>query len=141
MFYFQDIQYRNRVSLSNIGRGLDIFSGSFNWMCAKAIFIYIMQRSHVSIQYQIQKYHIQKDIIKRKEDLRYIIYETLIKIGSEFMVLRCYRGRKQVNAHLLQRFFKKNYSHRTVSIKHCQKLWKTASSVDREHCFLEPVNS
>ena len=38
---------------------------------------------------------------------RYIIHETLIKIGSELMVMGCYRGGKWVKSHLLQRFFKK----------------------------------
>ena len=79
---------RNRTSSSYIGRALYLyFLGLSTRNVAKAMFCFRkVKRSHVAIWKWIQKYH-PKKISKRKRISEFIIDETLLKVGFEFIWL------------------------------------------------------
>lgn len=80
---------RNRTSLSYIGRALYLyFLGLSTRNVAKAMFCFRkVKRSHVAIWKWIQKYHPRKILSKRKRISEFIIDETLLKVGFEFIWL------------------------------------------------------
>ena len=80
---------RNRTSSSYIGRALYLyFLGLSTRNVAKAMFCFRkVKRSHVAIWKWIQKYHPKKISSKRKRISEFIIDETLLKVGSEFIWL------------------------------------------------------
>ena len=80
---------RNRTPSKYIGYGLYLY---FLWLpfrnAAKALsFLHIVKRSHVSIWKWIQKYKPKKMSKKRTPIQEYIIDETVIKVGSEYIWL------------------------------------------------------
>src|SRR6188508_1560489 len=80
---------RNRTSSSYIGRALYLyFLGLSTRSVAKAMFCFRkVKRSHVSIWKWIQKYKPQKISSKRKRISEFIIDETLVKVGPEYIWL------------------------------------------------------
>ena len=80
---------RNRTSSSYIGRALYLyFLGLSTRNVAKAMFCFRkVKRSHVAIWKWIQKYHPRKILSKRKRISEFIIDETLLKVGFEFIWL------------------------------------------------------
>ena len=83
---------RNRTSLSYIGRALYLyFLGLSTRNVAKAmICLHKVKRSHVLLAKKwkwIQKYHPRKILSKRKTISEFIVDETLLKVGFEFIWL------------------------------------------------------
>ena len=83
---------RNRTSSSYIGRALYLyFLGLSIRNVAKAMFCFRkVKRSHVLLAKKwkwIQKYHPKKILSKRKRISEFIIDETLLKVGLEFIWL------------------------------------------------------
>jgi putative transposase len=79
---------RNRISSRDIGYGLYLyFLGLSTRNVAKALsFLHIVKRSHIAIWNWIQKYQTKKLSSKRKK-MEFVINETLIKVGSEYIWL------------------------------------------------------
>jgi putative transposase len=50
-------------------------------------FLHKVKRSHIAIWTWIQKYKPQKVSIKRKRISEYVIDETILKVGSEYIWL------------------------------------------------------
>jgi putative transposase len=80
---------RNRTPSKYIGYGLYLYFLGLSFRnAAKALsFLQIVKRSHVSIWNWIQKYKPQKISMKRTQIAEYIIDETIIKVGSEYIWL------------------------------------------------------
>jgi len=82
--------FRNRTPSKYIGYGLYLYflDLSFRNAAAKALsFLQIVKRSHVSIWKWIQKYKPKKISPHKKSISEYIIDETIIKVGSEYIWL------------------------------------------------------
>ena len=80
---------RNRTSSLDIDHALYLyFLGLSTRGVSKAIFyMHKVKRSHVAIWKWIQKYHPRKILSKRKRISEFIIDETLLKVGFEFIWL------------------------------------------------------
>ena len=80
---------RNRTSSSYIGRPLYLyFLGLSPRSVSKAmLFLDKIRRSHVAIWNWIQRYHPKKITSKRMKIDEYIVDETLIKVGTEYIWL------------------------------------------------------
>ena len=78
---------RNRTSSWYIESGLYLyFLGLSTRGVSKALFfLNKVKRSHVAIWKWIQKYHPRKIISKRKRISEYVIDETILKVGSEYI--------------------------------------------------------
>ncbi len=83
------INKRNRTPLSDIGYGLYLyFLGLSTRNVAKALsFLHIIKRSHVAIWNWIQKHTPQRILTKRNKILEFIVDETQLKVGSEYIWL------------------------------------------------------
>ncbi len=80
---------RNRTSSEDIGHGLYLYFLGLSFRnVAKALsFLHIVKRSHVAVWNWIQKHKPQKISSKRKRISEFIVDETLIKVGSDFIWL------------------------------------------------------
>ena len=80
---------RNRTSSLDIEHALYLyFLGLSTRSVSKAIFcLRKVKRSHVAVWKWIQKYHPRKISSKRKRISEFIIDETLLKVGSEYLWL------------------------------------------------------
>jgi putative transposase len=78
---------RNRTPSKYVCYGLHLYFSGLSLRRASERLSCIFKRNHVSIWNWIQKYHPQKVSTKRKRMTEYIIDETLIKVGSEYMWL------------------------------------------------------
>jgi putative transposase len=80
---------RNRTSSWYIESGLYLyFLGLSTGGVSKALFFLIkVKRSHVAIWKWIQKYHPKKILSKIKRISEYVIDETILKVGSEYIWL------------------------------------------------------
>ena len=80
---------RNRIASRDIGYVLYLyFLGLSTRGVSKALFfLNRVKRSHVAIWKWIQKYHPKKILSKRKKILEFIVDETLVKVGSEYIWL------------------------------------------------------
>jgi putative transposase len=80
---------RNRTSSWYIESGLYLyFLGLSTRGVSKALFfLNKVKRSHVTIWKWIQKYHPKKILSKRKRISEYVIDETILKVGSEYIWL------------------------------------------------------
>jgi len=63
------------------------FSGLSLRRASKILSSYFIKRNHVSVWNWIQKYHPNKIFTKRKRISEYIVDETLLKVGSEYIWL------------------------------------------------------
>ncbi len=78
--------YRNRTSSKYIGYGLYFyFSGLSLRKAVNRLSDCFIKRNHVSIWNWIQKYTPQKISSKKKKISEYVIDETIIKVGSEYV--------------------------------------------------------
>jgi putative transposase len=80
---------RNRTPSGQIAHGLYLyFLGLSTRSVAKALsFLHIVRRSHVAVWKWIQKYQPRQISTKRKRVAEFIIDQTMIKAGSEYMWL------------------------------------------------------
>jgi putative transposase len=80
---------RNRTPSLDIERALYLyFLGLSTRGVAKAMFfLHKVKRSHVAIWNWIQKHNHQRILLKRKKISEYIVDETIIKVGSEYIWL------------------------------------------------------
>jgi putative transposase len=80
---------RNRTSSEYIGYGVYLyFLGLSTRNVAKALsFLHIVKRSHLSIWKWIQTYKPAKLSCKRKKISEFVVDETIIQVGSEFLWL------------------------------------------------------
>jgi putative transposase len=77
---------RNRTSSEYIGYGLYFyFSGLSLRKAADRLSDCFIKRNHVSIWKWIQKYNPQKISSKKKKISEYVIDETIIKVGPEYI--------------------------------------------------------
>jgi putative transposase len=82
------VYQKNRTPSKYIYDGLYFyFSGLSLRRASKILSSYFIKRNHVSIWNWIQKYHPKKLSSKRKKILEFVIDETLIKVGSEYIWL------------------------------------------------------
>ncbi len=78
---------RNRTPSEYIGYGLYLYLSGLSLRRASERLACFIKRNHVSIWNWIQKYHPLKVSSRRKRILEYIVDETLIKVGSEYVWL------------------------------------------------------
>ncbi|MBA3978936.1 MAG: IS6 family transposase [Nitrosopumilus sp.] len=78
---------RNRTPSEYIGYGLYLYLSGLSLRRASEILACFIKRNHVSIWNWIQKYKPQRILIKRKKIVEYVVDETLLKVGSEFVWL------------------------------------------------------
>ena len=77
---------RNKTP-SKVYYGLYLYFSGLSLRRAAERLSYIFKRNHVSIWNWIQKYHPKRISSKRKRISEYIIDETLIKVGSQYIWL------------------------------------------------------
>ena len=77
---------RNKTPSKYVYYGLYLYFSGLSLRRAAERLSYIFKRNHVSIWNWIQKYH-PKRISRRKRIAEYIIDETLIKVGSQYIWL------------------------------------------------------
>ena len=80
---------RNRTYSRDIDRALYLyFLGLSTRNVAKAMFCFRkVKRSHVAIWKWIQKHHHQRILSKRKKISEYIVDETMLMVGSDYIWL------------------------------------------------------
>ena len=78
---------RNKTPSKYVYYGLYLYFSGLSLRRASERLSYIFKRNHVSIWNWIQKYHPKKISSKRKRIAEYIIDETLIKVGSQYIWL------------------------------------------------------
>ena len=78
---------RNKTPSKYVYYGLYLYFSGLSLRRAAERLSYIFKRNHVSIWNWIQKYHPKKISSKRKRIAEYIIDETLIKVGSQYIWL------------------------------------------------------
>jgi len=83
------VSTRNRTPSKYVFYGLYLYlPGLSTRSVAKAMFCFRkVKRNHVAIWKWIQKYHPRKILSKRKRISEFIIDETLLKVGFEFIWL------------------------------------------------------
>ena len=86
-------------------------------------------RNHVSIWNWIQEYHPQKISSNRKRISEYVVDETILKVGSEYIWLwvAIEPDRKQADPRTNHIKGKKHVCCWKVSFRYCQRLWKPSS--------------
>ena len=90
MLYFSFMVIKRNITPSKyIGYGLYLYLLGLSFRnAAKALsFLHMVKRSHVSIWKWIQKYKPKKMSKKRTQIQEYVIDETIIKVGSEYIWL------------------------------------------------------
>jgi putative transposase len=80
-------QKRNRTKLKDIVYALHLYFDGLSLRNTSKALSRFVQRSHTAIRDWIQKYEPKKISYLRKNIAAYIIDETLIKVGSEFIWL------------------------------------------------------
>jgi putative transposase len=78
---------RNRTPSQFIGYGLYFYFSGLSLRRTSERLSCFIKRNHVSIWNWIQKYNSQRIPTKRKKVIEYVIDETVIKVGSEFIWL------------------------------------------------------
>ncbi len=78
---------RNRTPSEYIGYGLYFYFSGLSLRRTSERLSHFIKRNHVSVWNWIQKYNPQKISSKKKKVDEFIVDETLIKIGSEFIWL------------------------------------------------------
>ncbi len=91
---------RNRTPSEYVCYGLYLYFSGLSLRRASERLSCFVKRNHVSIWNWIQKYHPKKISSKRKRIAEYIIDETLIKVGSQYIWLwiGSHRTKKQTNS-------------------------------------------
>ena len=78
---------RNRTPSEYIGYGVYLYFSGLSLRRTSERLSCFVKRNHVSIWNWIQKYHPQKTSSKRKKVAEFIVDETIIKAGSEYVWL------------------------------------------------------
>ena len=78
---------RNRTPSEYIGYGLYLYFSGLSLRKTSERLSCFVKRNHVSIWNWIQKYHPQKISSKRKKVAEFIVDETIVKAGSEYVWL------------------------------------------------------
>ena len=78
---------RNRTPSEYIGYGLYLYFSGLSLRRTSERLSCFVKRNHVSVWNWIQKYHPQKISSKRKKVAEFIVDETIIKAGSEYVWL------------------------------------------------------
>ena len=76
---------RNRTPSKYVGYGLYLYFLGLSYRNTSKALSRFVKRSHVSIWKWIQKYRPKRIMRKRKRTTEFIIDETMIKIGSNYM--------------------------------------------------------
>ena len=80
-------QTRNRTRLEDIVYAIHLYFLGLSLRNTSIALSRFVKRSHTAIRDWIQKYKPQKLLSKRKKIDEYIVDETLIKVGSEYIWL------------------------------------------------------
>ncbi len=78
---------RNRTPSEYVGYGLYLYFSGLSLRRASERLSYLFKRNHVSIWNWIQKYNPQKIKSRKRKISEYIVDETMLKVGSEFVWL------------------------------------------------------
>ncbi len=78
---------RNRTPSKYVYYGLHLYFSGLSLRRASERLSQLYKRNHVSIWNWIQKYHVRRISSKRKRISEYIVDETLLKVGSEYIWL------------------------------------------------------
>ena len=78
---------RNKTPSKYVYYGLHLYFSGLSLRKASERLSQLYKRNHVSIWNWIQKYHVRRISSKRKRISEYIVDETLLKIGSEYVWL------------------------------------------------------
>ncbi len=78
---------RNRTKLEDIIYAINLYFLGLSLRNTSKALSRFVKRSHTAIRDWIQRYQPQKLLSKRKKIYEYIIDETLIKVGSEYIWL------------------------------------------------------
>ena len=78
---------RNRTPSEYIGYGLYLYFSGLSLRKTSERLSCFVKRNHVSVWNWIQKYHPQKISSKRKKVAEFIVDETIVKAGSEYVWL------------------------------------------------------
>ena len=90
---------RNKTPPEYIYHGLYLYFSGLSLRRTSQQLSCFIKRNHVTIWNWIQKYHPQRISSKSKRISEFIIDETLIKVGSEYIwLIGCNRARKQGNS-------------------------------------------
>ena len=81
------ISKRNRTPLEYIGYGLYLYFSGLSLRRTSQRLSCFIKRNHVSVWNWIQKYKPQRISSRRRRISEYIVDETLIKVGSEYVWL------------------------------------------------------
>jgi putative transposase len=81
------VNIRNRTLSEYIYHGLYFYFSGLSLRRTSERLSYIIKRNHVSIWNWIQKYNPQKISSKKKKVLEYVIDETVLKVGPEYIWL------------------------------------------------------
>jgi len=78
---------RNKTPSKYVYYGLHLYFSGLSLRKASERLSQLYKRNHVSIWNWIQKYHVRRISSKRKRISEYIVDETLLKVGSEYVWL------------------------------------------------------
>ncbi|HET6591100.1 MAG TPA: DDE-type integrase/transposase/recombinase [Candidatus Nitrosocosmicus sp.] len=78
---------RNRTPSKYVYYGLHLYFSGLSLRKASERLSQLFKRNHVSIWNWIQKYHVRRISSKRKKISEFIVDETLLKVGSEYVWL------------------------------------------------------
>jgi len=78
---------RNRTPSKYVYYGLHLYFSGLSLRKASERLSQLFKRNHISIWNWIQKYHVKRISSKRKRISEFIVDETLLKVGSEYVWL------------------------------------------------------
>ena len=78
---------RNRTPSKYVCYGLYLYFSGLSLRQTSERLAFLVKRNHVSIWNWIQKYHPQKWSYRRRKISEYVVDETMIKVGSEYIWL------------------------------------------------------
>ena len=76
---------RNRTPSKYIAYGLYLYFSGLSLRRTSERLAYFIRRNHVSIWNWIQKYHPRKIISQKRRISEFIVDETLLQVGSEYV--------------------------------------------------------
>ena len=110
---------RNKTPSEYIGYGLYLYFSGLSLRRASQMLSCFIRRNHVTIWNWIQKYKPQKIKSKRKKVSEYIVDETMLKVGSEYIWLwwiAIEPENKQILALYVSKEREKHVCSRTLSV-------------------------
>jgi putative transposase len=79
------INKRNRTSSKYVCYGLYLYFSGLSLRQASERLAFLVKRNDISIGNWIQQYHPQKLSYRRRKISEYVVDETLIKVGSQYI--------------------------------------------------------